>query len=382
MAKKKLLHKSKKVQRARRKNHSWRILKMKSSIKRNLRLLGLAVIVFISTLVVFAAVSFYNFYRRPLAAAGGVLPKTTWTEEGRENLLLVLLDNFSASGAPSVGANTPIRGLAVLSLDPWEKGATLLLLPLEVEVEVPGGLGLARLSMVYALGEMSSPPQSINLLLKTVANFLSVPLDGYLLLDRSGLAELENVLGEKASLESFKALLSPLKVSHWPRLLGLLSGSLRTNLNLEELGKAGWFFSGVRFDKATTVSLDESLASSLEARHLFIKRLFLEQKVREENLKVLILNGTEVSGLAGKASLFVETLGGEVLNVGNAPSQDYKKSLMIVKETSSYTVRRLRDVFSFGEVRLLENLTGEADFSFFARTDVVLILGLDKASEL
>ena len=90
----------------------------------------------------------------------------------------------------------------------------------------------------------------------------------------------------------------------------------------------------------------------------------------------MILNGTQVPGLAATAARFISNLGADVLNVANAPTQEYKLSILIAKE-KTYTVKRLADLFDVLDFRSTEVLTNDPFLNHFQRADIVIILGQD-----
>lgn len=72
-----------------------------------------------------------------------------------------------------------------------------------------------------------------------------------------------------------------------------------------------------------------------------------ETAVLEESLKIMVLNGTSVSGLATEASGWVENIGAKVIDVGNASSQIDRTTIEVFAEEKNYrTIQRMEEVFS------------------------------------
>jgi len=71
-----------------------------------------------------------------------------------------------------------------------------------------------------------------------------------------------------------------------------------------------------------------------------------ESVVREEDLKIRILNGTTIPGLANEQAVWVENLGASVIEVGNA-EQTFEKTKIIsyVEDDNYQTLSRLEDIY-------------------------------------
>jgi hypothetical protein len=98
-------------------------------------------------------------------------------------------------------------------------------------------------------------------------------------------------------------------------------------------------------------------------------QLFRDELIRQEAFAVEILNATQQSGLAQKAAVFWENLGGRVIRVG-----DYKESLdrtkLIVngEVAKSYSFKVLKFFFNPDCLLVEENVS---------RVDMSLVLGED-----
>lgn len=375
--KKRKPQKSKRVTRARRRKRSWRLLKGKPALKRRLRLLGLSLIVVFATIAVFATLALYQFFKTPLAqASGSLITSASWDGQSRFNLALVLLEDLA-------NPTSKVERFAILSLNPYGESLTLASLPVEAEVEVPGGQGKATFRVVYALGEISAPKQNISLLVKTASQLLALPLDGYLLTDEEGLGEMKGMVGKQdLTLANFgKEVLSLETLKNFPSLLFAAKKNVRTNLSLPDLFAVARFLLKVRFDRAFEIEISTSLLEREEKLDRLLRRHFSEGKLEEEREKILVLNGTTVSGLAKRAARMIENLGGEVLDVRNAPEQNHQQG-MIVAHAKSYTAKRIARLFGIRDFRSLEILKKEPHFNEFMRADIVLILGLDNLDKI
>lgn len=76
---------------------------------------------------------------------------------------------------------------------------------------------------------------------------------------------------------------------------------------------------------------------------------FSERAIKEERLKIIVLNGSDIAGLAARAAERIEALGGEVIMVGNANgSSEASKNVIQSYNVSpqSRTIQRLRQLLN------------------------------------
>ena len=93
-----------------------------------------------------------------------------------------------------------------------------------------------------------------------------------------------------------------------------------------------------------------------------------------EPLKVEVLNGCGVAGLANEFAEFLRTEKFDVVNVGNAPGSDfdYEKSLVFNRShKTEKRIKKLCDVLGISEDKIL-NITNDA-----LQTDATFIIGHD-----
>lgn len=349
--KKKRNLKSKKVSQKRKKKTSWRKLKLWSQIKRKFKLLGLALIVFLATLVVSTAVSIYQFLKSPLAQAeGAIVREEFWSGETPLNIVLILLDEYDSS-------SPKIDYLGVLHLDPYEGSAKITQLSVETEVAV-ADFGPHRWRAVYALGELTYPKTNAELVVKTVSEHTRLSAESYLLIDQEGLKRIGSV--------NFEDLAAIFDLRNIPKVLQALvvgRSDFKTNLSLWEIGRVIKFLFSVRSDRFEILG-EESSADS-----------FCDERIVEERLKIIVLNGTAVPGLAAKAAEIIKNVGGDVLEVGNAATQDLAETVLVTEDLNSYTAQRIYNIFDIKTVR-------KPKTALEKRGDVVLILGLDKVENM
>jgi LCP family protein required for cell wall assembly len=90
-----------------------------------------------------------------------------------------------------------------------------------------------------------------------------------------------------------------------------------------------------------------------------------------EGARIEVLNGAGIEGLAGQASQYLEGLGLNVVEVGNADRLDYAQTMIIDYTGNPYTRKYLMDLSNLTESQILSQRDPNSDI------DLVLILGAD-----
>ena len=344
----------------RRKNlSSWRKLKISRKLKHRLKILGLALVVVFTTVVVSGAVALYHFFSKPMATAAGAANGDVTFPGGRFNLLLVNLED--ASDPTSL-----IKELSIISIDAGNRETFPMKLPLEAEVVVPQGFGGHKLKEVYSLGALTKPRANLDLTAQTVSQLLAVPIDGYIVTDDSGLGQISQYLGD--GLRIVKLL---------PNLLTEVRRSIKTNLTFPSLLRVGQFvWSAKSSEDVWEISPEELF--DWQHLDLELQKHFNDAKIVEERLKIQILNATEKSGLATHAARYVKNLGGDVIIIANSDQTDLKQSFIVADPPlaeGSHTIQRLMEVLQIEEVRSEFEGVGE-------RADLTIFLGLESWKNL
>lgn len=346
------------------KKGSWRKLRFSYQIRRKLEIFALALIVVISTVAVFLILYLWQFLRTPFVeASGSSNHNSTFEKEKRYNLCLILLEDIN-------DPLSSIKALTVVSLNPVKTGASLISVPVEATVEEASGLGEYKISSLYALGGITEPKMNVDIVVRSISSSLAVPLDAYVLTDVTGLEEIFSELGQKFTLEDGVSLFT---YKYFPKALTLLELSrknLRTNLDFIEALKVVRFMHEVRSDRVQLLKLESEDFKDYMILDNKLINFVSDSKITEERLKVLVLNGTLIDGLAMRTSRMVSNLGGTVLDIGNSENRNQKKTILIADDEDSFTVKRLKEIFRIQEGRTRSEGLGE-------RADIILILGLD-----
>ena len=118
------------------------------------------------------------------------------------------------------------------------------------------------------------------------------------------------------------------------------------------------------------------------ARYIFAPA----QLAAKQPLRVEIQNGTKINGLALRTSEYLESLGYEVIKLGNAPTQDYQKTVIYdvtASAPSTAAATRIGELLDAGVAPALpEWVTATSSQKVNSRTDILIILGQDRQDEL
>ncbi len=127
----------------------------------------------------------------PMAAADSLLPPA-WDGASRINILFIGLDarDIAADEGP------PRTDTMILfTIDPISKTAGMLSIPRDMWVNIPG-FGYSRINTAYPSGEGNQlPGGGPGLAMKTVEQFLGVPVQYYAQIDFYAFAEMINIIG-------------------------------------------------------------------------------------------------------------------------------------------------------------------------------------------
>lgn len=292
----------------------WKFHQQNNNIKKKTKL-ALLVLGFLAILLILSQiVHFVKLFTSPFSFQN---QSKNYTWNGEFNLNLVSLRDQ----------------ITLISYNPKGGKVTIMAIPDETYIEVPGGFGSWQLRSIYDLGQQSRIGGE-KLLKQSLSDFLGLPIDGF--------ASHDLVDEFRHSLISGFTLLP----------------NLKTDLTLWELLRLKMGLLQVRFDKiqkinlADLVLLDKQyLADSTQVFTLDSIRLdsimskFTDGQIASEQVSVAIFNATDRPLLAQKAKRIVTNLGGNVIVTQNAPKIMQKS---YVEGENSKTKERLVQIFDLG----------------------------------
>ncbi len=195
----------------------------------------------------------------------------------------------------------------------------------------------------------------------------------------------------KQKVESVGTYANPVKVT---QLLSAFGDHVRTDLTINEMMRLYDIGKNITPDKTFSLSLADVnnplvttgmisgqsvvypkaglfVYSDIQS---FVRNSLRDSFLKSENASIQILNGTSISGLAGKKSADLKSYGYNVIGVGDAPTKTYTKSVLVDMRSGAkkYTLNYLQKRLGLTAVTSLPDpavQTNNADF--------VLILGTD-----
>ncbi len=157
-------------------------------------------------------------------------------------------------------------------------------------------------------------------------------------------------------------LANPSKVTG---LLNTLSGNAKTNMSVDEIMRLLELSEGMSRDDIKRVQLDTSEDGYLTFSNVhgksvlvpsagdfseikeYVRTLMVDSYIKDEAAKVSVLNGTGEPGLAGDTADLLRSYGYDVVNVNNAPNQNYTQTVIFnyTGDENPYTLRYLEKRF-------------------------------------
>ena len=207
------------------------------------------------------------------------------------------------------------------------------------------------------------------------------------------------LLAIKEKVLRFGTLANPYKVS---KVMDTLSQHLSTNFKVWELlalfgmtkdvseqsvthrvfddGPDGLVHAAITEDGAFVLKPNAGNFSEMQA---VVRYIFEPQQITaKQPQRVEIQNGTKITGLAYRTSQYLESLGYEVIELGNAPTQDYQKTVIYNvsgNETSTAAADRIGELLDAEIAPVLpEWVTATSSRKVNSNTNVLIILGEDR----
>jgi len=332
----------------------------------------------------------------------------------RINILIVGCDEIENNGR----ADT----IVFLSISPKIKDVLILSIPRDTRVEIPER-GMDKINHAYAFG-------GEKLISSTVSLFLDVPIHFYAIADFNGFVNIIDELGgveidvekemhyvdkaggldinlypgkqildgekslqyirfrhdnlgdlgrikrqQKLALAVIEKMMNFDSITKIPQISEEMKGYIETNINVQDAIALANLFKGI--------NQEEFKIETIQAKPIYIKGIsYLEPDVEEvrqrvksliysknSGMKLEVLNGNAMSGVAHRIAKDLELQGFEIVNIGNADRFDYEKTKIIVYSKKVYLDDEFKKLFNDFEI-VKENQTN-------TNLDLVIILGKD-----
>ncbi|MDD5015558.1 MAG: LCP family protein [Atribacterota bacterium] len=332
----------------------------------------------------------------------------------RINILIVGCDEIENNGR----ADT----IVLLSVSPKTKDVLILSIPRDTRVEIPER-GMDKINHAYAFG-------GEKLVSRTVSLFLDVPIHFYAIADFNGFVNIIDELGgveidvekemhyvdkaggldinlypgkqildgekslqyirfrhdklgdlgrikrqQKLALAVIEKMMNFDSITKLPQISEEMKGYIETDIKVQDAIALANLFKGI--------NQEEFKIETIQARPIYIEGIsYLEPDLEEvrrrvksliygknSGMKLEVLNGNAMSGIASRVAKDLELQGFEIVNIGNADRFDYEKTKIIVYSKKVNLDSEFKKLFNDFEI-VKENQTN-------TNLDLVIILGKD-----
>ncbi len=416
----------------------------------------------------------------PDSTAGPGVPTTNapqvplpapWDGASRVNILVMGYD-FESNWDPTTRL-CPCRSdtMIVLTIDPVTKTAGMISVPRDMWVNIPGFNSYNKINAALFLGDAYKlPGGGTELALKTVENFLGIPIQYYALIDFTAFTKMIDTIGgvcldiptkidvgvlfkngavtlqpgnqclsgevalgyarardvsqgiangdveraqhqQQVIMAIRDKVLSPANfltlMGQAPTLYNELSGGINTNLPLEDAMRLAMLAKDIPLGSIQTGVIDYTMMQDgtydLNGQQLAVLRPYpdkirelvdtifgggsmdpmatgtVEEKMKAEAARVVVINGTGVAGMAEKTYNYLKTQGVNATAFGNTsdyPDKYYSPfpggTTIIVHAGKPYAIQYLMSL-----VKVTSSSQIIVDFNPSAPEDIVLALGED-----
>jgi LCP family protein required for cell wall assembly len=332
----------------------------------------------------------------------------------RVNILIIGCDEIENQGR----ADT----IVFLSISPKTKDVLILSIPRDTRVEIPER-GMDKINHAYAFG-------GERLISKTVSSFLDVPIHFYAVVDFIGFVYIIDELGgveidvekemhyvDKAggveiNLYPGKQILDGGKALQYIRFrydklgdLGRIKRQqklaltvIKKMIHFDSITKIPQISEGMKEYMETNIEAQDAIAlanlfrgvnqekfrvETVQSKPVYIEGIsYLEPNVEEvqqrvksliysknSGMKVEVLNGNAMAGIAHKIAKDLELQGFEIVNIGNADNFNYEQTKIIVYSKEVNLDNQFKELFKDFEIA--------KEYQDQTNLDLVIILGKD-----
>ncbi|OGG26988.1 hypothetical protein A2960_02475 [Candidatus Gottesmanbacteria bacterium RIFCSPLOWO2_01_FULL_39_12b] len=215
--------------------------------------------------------------------------------------------------------------LVIFSIEPRQHRAVYIVVPVELQLNVPYGYKTYLASQVYKLGKLDNMRGGGKLIMKSFESTFGIAFNGYFIALNNFPIKPVNTLEELINLKrtnfSFSGILNYLKPS-----LDLAS-NFDTNISLQERFMLWNAIRKIRVDQIKFIDLNETLVLKKtvlpdgvvvkelipDFLDLIVKDDFYDSIIRADNTAIEVVNATDQEKLASQFSKILEHLGGNVV---------------------------------------------------------------------
>ena len=336
-----------------RRSSSWKGLSQQFKLKRFFQRLKLAVLLVLGVSLVWGTLYLWKFFTQPFASAASSFQNNeSWDGKTPLNLMYLVVSDVSEL-APTT------HGVGLLTFNPTQGSFSAITVPSTYP----------SLHNLYALGRLSEDRDGLRRVRDELADLMGVAINGYVLVGEAGLAKAGSLFPADGDVKDYITFAN---LRYLPTVWEIGRQNLLTDLGVGDILRIFWYIISLRSDNTNVLSLSpEVLQDQVLLDHKITPFLQDEQMVGE-HLKIQILNGSGVPGVAAQAARIIKNLGGEVIRVDNYERRDLVKGFLVTDSSGTYTAAQLSKIFNLADSR--PPRSGSE-----ARANTTVILGLDNS---
>lgn len=377
-------------------------------------------------LLVFGAVAGFAYVKYIEGRLGKKAREIELTEPVSGEPVNVLIIGSDARGKEKARSDT----LIILHIDPKKKKAALISIPRDIRVEIPGE-GMNKINAAYVFGEAELTIRTVEKFAGiSIHHYVETDFKGFQrMVDAVGGVEINvernyrdkkakayldkgpQVLNGKQALAYvrirysdpegdigrtkrqqkflralFRQALRLRSVWKIPTLINIFVDNSQTDLTVSEVAGYAALLRGMKEDDLETLTLPgepkaiggvsyvvpdeeeiEEIFSRLE-KGLSLKPKAEEKLVLKKDIRLKVLNGCGVAGVASEVASELSIKGYKVVGIGNADDFDYDKTTILYEDGQQAKAEKVQKEFPGSEIELSSNAKG---------ADVLVVVGKD-----
>jgi LCP family protein required for cell wall assembly len=342
----------------------------------------------------------------------GVTDTDEFIKGGRLNILLLGVD-AGTIGASEKHNRHRSDTMMVLSIDKKQKAIKILSIPRDTRVKI-SGVGIQKMNAAMAYG-------GPNLAIKTVKEFLGVPIHNYVVINYKGFREIVDALGgiemniekpmkyndnagnlhidikpglqvldgkkaeefvrfreypnadiarvkaQQKFMEAFvKTALRPSTILKLPKIIGTVQESVETDIEPLEIASLANLTRQINKEDINMYILPGEGKYISGVSYFIPYQSSMDEMIQdvffdESNIEVAVLNGNGAYGIASKVAQQLESNGFRVIKIANADSFDYETTTILYPKDKKSDAEKIAQIFTKTNVK--EEIQDDTQFT-------------------
>lgn len=347
-----------------------------------------------------------------MASSETVVVTDEFIKGGRLNILLLGLD-AGTIGASEKHNRQRSDTMMVLSIDKKQKKINILSIPRDTRVKI-SGVGIEKINAAMAYGGPS-------LAVKTVKEFLGVPIHNYVVINYKGFREIVDALGgiemniekpmkyndnagnlhidikpglqvldgkkaeefvrfreypnadiarikaQQKFMDAFvKTALRPSTILKLPKIIGTVQENIETDIEPLEIAGLANLTRQINKEDINMHILPGEGKKISGVSYFIPYQSSMDEMIQDiffdgGNIEVAVLNGNGAYGIASKVAQQLESNGFRVIKIANADSFDYETTTILYPKDKKSDAEKIAQIFN--ETKVKEEIQNDTQFT-------------------